>query len=230
MIKFHNVSMRYPSGYEALKGVSFGLSKGSFHFLTGHSGAGKTSILKLIYRAEKSSGGAVVIGGRNVDQLTNKQLPLLRRSIGVIFQDYKLLYDRSVYDNVALAMEVAGQNPDHIPGQVARTLESVGLRDYTHQNPISLSGGEQQRVAIARATVNRPSLVIADEPTGNLDREMGRRIIALFQTLYKQGTTILLVTHDIELVKESGHAQIDMVGGKIVKMPKSARLLEAGES
>ena len=226
MIKFHNVSMRYPSGYEALKGVSFALSKGSFYFLTGHSGAGKTSILKLIYRAEKPSGGAVLIGGRNVDQLTNKQLPLLRRSIGVIFQDYKLLYDRSVYDNVALAMEVAGQNPDHIEGQVLRTLESVGLRDYTHQNPISLSGGEQQRVAIARATVNRPSLVIADEPTGNLDKDMGRRIISLFKTLHKQGTTILLVTHDTDLVKECGHPHIEMVGGEITKMPKSARLLE----
>ncbi|MBF0444941.1 MAG: cell division ATP-binding protein FtsE [Magnetococcales bacterium] len=226
MIKFHNVSMRYPSGYEALNGVSFALSKGSFYFLTGHSGAGKTSILKLIYRAERPSGGAVLIGGRNVDQLTNKQLPLLRRSIGVIFQDYKLLYDRSVYDNVALAMEVAGQNPDHINGQVLRTLESVGLRDYTHQNPISLSGGEQQRVAIARATVNRPSLVIADEPTGNLDRDMGRRIISLFQTLHKQGTTILLVTHDTDLVKESGHPHIEMVDGEITKMPKSACLME----
>ncbi len=222
--------MRYPTGYEALKGVSFALTQGSFHFLTGHSGAGKTSILKLIYRAERPSAGAVVIGGRNVDQLTQAQLPLLRRSIGVIFQDYKLLYDRSVYDNVALAMEVAGQDPERIPGQVMRTLESVGLKDYTHQNPIALSGGEQQRVAIARATVNRPSLVIADEPTGNLDREMGRRIISLFQTLHKQGTTILLVTHDIDLVEETGHPHIDMVDGEIVSMPESARLQEDGAS
>jgi cell division transport system ATP-binding protein len=230
MIRFHNVSMRYPTGYEALKGVSFALPKGSFYFLIGHSGAGKTSILKLIYRAEKSSGGAVVIGGRNVDQLTNRQLPLLRRSIGVIFQDYKLLYDRTVYDNVALAMEVAGQDPDRIPGQVMRTLESVGLKDYTHQNPIALSGGEQQRVAIARATVNRPSLVIADEPTGNLDKEMGRRILSLFETLHKQGTTILLVTHDIDLAHETGHPHIEMADGEIVYLPETARLLEDGLS
>lgn len=226
MIRFHHVSLRYPTGFEALKGVSFALPQGSFHFLTGHSGAGKTSILKLIYRAERPSEGAVLIGGRNVDQLSNKQLPLLRRSIGVTFQDYKLLFDRSVYDNVALAMEVAGQDPERIPGQVMRTLESVGLKENVYQNPISLSGGEQQRVAIARATVNRPSLVIADEPTGNLDREMGRRILSLFQTLHQQGTTILLVTHDLDLVAEMGHPPIELVDGHIVSLPDSARLPE----
>lgn len=230
MIRFHNVSMRYPTGYEALKGVSFALPKGSFHFLTGHSGAGKTSILKLIYRGERASGGTVLVGGRNIDQLSSRQLPLLRRSIGVIFQDYKLLYDRSVYDNVALALEVAGQDQERIPGQVLRILESVGLKDRVHQNPISLSGGEQQRVSIARATVNRPSLVIADEPTGNLDREMGRRILDLFQTLHQQGTTILLVTHDIDLARETPHPHIHMADGDIVSLPQSARLDEEGVS
>jgi cell division transport system ATP-binding protein len=218
--------MRYPTGYEALKRVSFGLPRGSFHFLTGHSGAGKSTVLKLIYRAQTPSEGTVVVGGRNVEQLTSRQLPLLRRSIGVIFQDYKLLFDRTVYDNVALAMEVAGQEPDRIPGQVMRTLESVGLKDYTHQNPIALSGGEQQRVAIARATVNRPSLVIADEPTGNLDKEMGRRILSLFETLHQQGTTILLVTHDIDLARETGHPHIEMNDSEISHLPDSARLTE----
>ncbi|MBF0127709.1 MAG: cell division ATP-binding protein FtsE [Magnetococcales bacterium] len=215
MIHFHSVTLRYPTGYEALKKVSLSLSKGSFHFLTGHSGAGKTSILKLIYRAESPSAGAVVVDGRNVEQLTRKQLPLLRRGIGVIFQDFKLLYDRSVFDNVALAMEVAGHAPSRIPGQVRRTLQNVGLQERMHQNPISLSGGEQQRVAIARATVNWPPLVIADEPTGNLDKEMGRRIIGLFETLHQQGTTVLLATHDLDLAAETGHPCIEMQDGCI---------------
>ncbi|MBF0135403.1 MAG: cell division ATP-binding protein FtsE [Magnetococcus sp. DMHC-1] len=223
MIQFHNVTMRYPTGYEALKGVSFALAKGSFHFLIGHSGAGKTSILKLIYRAELPSEGTVVVGGRNVERLTSRQIPALRRSIGVIFQDYKLLYDRTVYENIALAMEVAGREPAKIPGQVVRTLEYVGLKERMHQNPISLSGGEQQRVAIARAIVNRPPLVIADEPTGNLDKGMGRRILALFQALHQQGTTILVVTHDIDLAYELGHPHIEMENGRLLNVPPSAQ-------
>ncbi|MBF0134051.1 MAG: cell division ATP-binding protein FtsE [Magnetococcales bacterium] len=224
MVRFHNVSMRYPTGHEALKNASFHLRPGSFHFLTGPSGAGKTSILKLIYRAESPSVGTVVVHGRNLEQLTRSQLPDLRRSIGVIFQDYKLLYDRSVFDNVALAMEVAQHHPQRIPGQVQRTLESVGLTERMHYNPIALSGGEQQRVAIARATVNRPPLVIADEPTGNLDRDMGRKILALFHHLHQQGTTILLVTHDLELAGELGHPQINMVHGSLTHVPDSALL------
>ncbi len=223
MVRFHNVSMRYPTGYEALKGVSFELPRGSFHFLTGHSGAGKTSVMKLIYRGERPSEGGVVVDGRNVEQLAARQLPQLRRRIGVIFQDFKLLYDRSVFDNVALAMEVAGQDPEKIPGQVRRTLEYVGLKDRMHQNPISLSGGEQQRVAIARATVNRPPLVIADEPTGNLDKAMGRRILSLFQSLHQQGTTVLLVTHDLDLARETGHPRIAMADGRLTEVPESAR-------
>ncbi|MBF0341733.1 MAG: cell division ATP-binding protein FtsE [Magnetococcales bacterium] len=220
MIRFHNVTLRYPTGYEALKKVSFHLPKGSFHFLTGHSGAGKSSILKLIYRAALPSEGTVVIDGRNVAQLTPKQLPLLRRGIGVIFQDFKLLYDRPVFDNVALAMEVAGHDPGRIPGQVRRALQNVGLLERMHQNPISLSGGEQQRLAIARATVNRPPLVIADEPTGNLDKEMGRHIITLFDTLYQQGTTVLVATHDLDLAAEIGHPRIDMRDGELINPPQ----------
>ncbi|MBF0421788.1 MAG: cell division ATP-binding protein FtsE [Magnetococcales bacterium] len=223
MVRFLNVSMRYPTGHEALKDVSFHLRPGSFHFLTGPSGAGKTSILKLIYRAESASEGAVLVQGRNVEQMTPAQLPSLRRSIGVIFQDYKLLYDRSVFDNVALAMEVAGHNPERIPGQVSRTLESVGLTERMYHNPIALSGGEQQRVAIARATVNRPPLVIADEPTGNLDREMGRKIMTLFHNLHQQGITVLLATHDLDLAAELAHPQISMVDGILTSVPTSAQ-------
>ncbi|MBF0427449.1 MAG: cell division ATP-binding protein FtsE [Magnetococcales bacterium] len=216
MIEFHQVTLRYPTGFEALQKVSFSLPKGSFHFLTGHSGAGKSSVLKLIYRAESPSEGTVIVDGRNVEQLTRKQLPILRRGIGVIFQDFKLLYDRSVYDNVAIAMEVAGHDPTRITGQVRRTLQNVGLLERMHQNPISLSGGEQQRLAIARATVNRPPLVIADEPTGNLDKEMGRHIIALFGTLHQQGTTVLLATHDLDLAAETGHPCITMKDGRLL--------------
>lgn len=219
--------MRYPTGYEALCGVSLSLPKGSFHFLTGHSGAGKSSILKLIYRAELPSEGSVIVDGRNVSQLNFRQIPLLRRGIGVIFQDYKLLYDRSVFDNIALAMEVANHDPNKIPGQVIRTLERVGLAEYLRVNPISLSGGEQQRVAIARAIVNNPAVVIADEPTGNLDKITGRRILSLFQTLHQQGTTVLLVTHDLELASELGYPSIEMAAGRLIKVPPSATPKEA---
>ncbi|MBF0310653.1 MAG: cell division ATP-binding protein FtsE [Magnetococcales bacterium] len=223
MVEFHNVTMRYPTGYEALKDVSFMLPRGSFHFLTGHSGAGKTSVLKLIYRAEVASQGHVMINGRNMGKLSARQLPEVRRGIGVIFQDYKLLYDRSVFDNVALAMEVAGHDPARISVQVARTLEYVGLGERMHLSPIALSGGEQQRVAIARAIINRPALVIADEPTGNLDRAMARRILSLFQAMHRQGTTVLLVSHDEELAAETGHPRIALVSGHLTVVPPSAR-------
>ncbi|MBF0612365.1 MAG: cell division ATP-binding protein FtsE [Magnetococcales bacterium] len=216
MIRFHQVSMRYPTGYVALHKVSFHIPRGAFRFVTGHSGAGKTSILKLIYRAELPVEGGVVVDGRNVEQLTRRQIPLLRRSIGVIFQDYKLLYDRTVFENVALAMEVAGHEPARIPGQVVRTLEKVGLKDRIHHNPVALSGGEQQRVAIARAVVNHPPLVIADEPTGNLDKTTARQIMDLFTGLHQQGVTILLVTHDLELVSEMAHPRMVMEGGRVV--------------
>ncbi|MGN7614157.1 cell division ATP-binding protein FtsE [Magnetococcales bacterium HHB-1] len=226
MIQFHNVTMRYPTGYEALKNVSFTIPRGSFFFLCGHSGAGKTSILKLIYRAELPSEGTVVIDGRNVERLSDKQVPMLRRSIGVIFQDYKLLYDRTVFDNVALAMEVAGHDLSRIPGQVIRTLEYVGLKERIYHNPIALSGGEQQRVAIARAIVNRPPLVVADEPTGNLDKNMARRILALFEALHHQGATVLLVTHDRDLTQEFGYPSLEMAESRLTHIPKIARLEE----
>ncbi|NGZ07571.1 MAG: cell division ATP-binding protein FtsE [Magnetococcales bacterium] len=220
MIEFHQVTLRYPTGYEALKQVSFFLPKGSFHFLTGHSGAGKSSILRLIYRATLPSEGEVFVEGRNIAQLTRKQLPALRRGIGVIFQDFKLLYDRSVFDNVALAMEVANQDPTRIAGQVRRALQNVGLLERMHHNPIALSGGEQQRLAIARATVNRPPVVIADEPTGNLDKEMGRHILSLFDTLHQQGTTVLVATHDLDLADQTGHPRLEMRDGTLLN-PRS---------
>ncbi|MEO5365106.1 MAG: cell division ATP-binding protein FtsE [Magnetococcus sp. WYHC-3] len=223
MIRFHNVSLRYATGFEALQNVSFRLPQGSFHFITGHSGAGKTSILRLIYRAQVPTQGSVVVAGRSVERLDSRQLPALRRGIGVIFQDYKLLYDRSAFENVTLALEVAGHDPARIPAAAHRVLQYVGLEHRMHDNPVALSGGEQQRVAIARAIVNRPALIIADEPTGNLDRSMGRAILGLFDALHRQGATVLLVTHDLDLASTLGHPRIEMAEGRIIALPESAR-------
>jgi cell division transport system ATP-binding protein len=223
MIQFEHVTLRYPTGHEALRDVSFDIPQGSFHFIIGHSGAGKTSILRLIYRAELATEGNVLFFGQDLNTLPHKYLPFLRREIGIVFQDYKLLYDRSVYDNIALALEVAGCESSKIAATVHRTLEYVGLADRMHQNPVSLSGGEQQRVSIARAIVNQPSLIIADEPTGNLDRAMGRHIFALLNALHKKGTTILIVTHDVDLVAELGHPYIVMTKGQLEHVPGSAQ-------
>ncbi|OSM00320.1 cell division ATP-binding protein FtsE [Magnetofaba australis] len=216
MIRFHNVSMRYPGGREALHQLTFHAAPGTFHFLIGHSGAGKSTVLKLIYRAEQPAEGTVVINGRNVERMNRAQLPALRRDIGVVFQDYKLLYDRSVFDNVALALEISRFDPSKIEGQTTRILDYVGLKERMYENPIALSGGEQQRVAIARAIVNRPALVIADEPTGNLDRDMARRILALFDALHRQGTTVLVATHDLSLARELGHPCFPLRDGRLL--------------
>ncbi|MBF0123812.1 MAG: cell division ATP-binding protein FtsE [Magnetococcales bacterium] len=213
MIQFHNVTLRYPTGHEALRNVSFDIPQGAFYFITGHSGAGKSSILRLIYRAVVPTKGDVLVSDYNVKQLSYKQLPFLRRKIGIVFQDYKLLYDRSVYDNVALALEVCNYPSGKIRSRVKQVLEYVGLSEQMEQNPMTLSGGEQQRAAIARAIINQPDLIIADEPTGNLDRAMGRHIFALFDALHRQGSTILIVTHDLELMAETDHPHFTITDG-----------------
>ncbi|MBF0158762.1 MAG: cell division ATP-binding protein FtsE [Magnetococcales bacterium] len=215
MIQFQDVTLRYPTGHEALHSISFTIPQGAFYFITGHSGAGKSSILRLIYRAVLPTKGDVTVAGYNVKQLSYKQLPFLRRKIGIVFQDYKLLYDRSVYDNVALALEVSGHPSGKIRARVKQILEYVGLSEQMGQNPMTLSGGEQQRAAIARAIVNQPDLIIADEPTGNLDKAMGRHIFALFDALHRQGSTILIVTHDIDLMTEMGHPHLSIVQGTL---------------
>jgi cell division transport system ATP-binding protein len=196
MIEFSAVYKRYPGGYEALKNVSFSVAAGELVFLTGHSGAGKSTLLKLIPVIERVNSGSVIIGGQNVASLRANAIPFLRRNIGQIFQDQKLLYDRSVFDNVMLPLAVTGVHPRDGAKRARAALDKVGLLAREKANPIALSGGEQQRLAIARAIVNRPSILIADEPTANLDAGYAAEIIDLFAAFNQVGVTLLIATHD----------------------------------
>ena len=196
MIEFSAVYKRYPGGYEALKNVSFSVASGELVFLTGHSGAGKSTLLKLIPLIERVNSGSVMVGGQNVSSMRPAAVPFLRRNIGQIFQDQKLLYDRSVFDNVMLPLAVTGVHPKDGAKRVRAALDKVGLLPREKANPIALSGGEQQRLAIARAIVNRPAIIIADEPTANLDADYAGQIIDLFVAFHQVGVTLLIATHD----------------------------------
>ena len=206
MIRFENVGMRYGSGAEILKNISFDLDAGSFHFLTGPSGAGKTSLLKLMYLAERPSRGLVTMFGRDTTTLGRNDLPLLRRRLGIIFQDFRLLPHLTVFDNVAVPLRLRGERPRQYRANVIELLDWVGLGDRLNALPSTLSGGEQQRVAIARAVVGKPDLILADEPTGNVDPELGQRLLHLFKELNRQGTSILIATHDRQLIEASPDA------------------------
>ena len=196
MIKFSHVFKRYPGGYDALKNISFELNQGEMAFLTGHSGAGKSSLLRLIALIERPTRGDAVVNGHNLNKLPRRRLPYFRRDLGVVFQDYKLLYDRTVFDNVALPLVVSGTASAEIGKRVRAALDKVGLLDKERVYPITLSGGEQQRVGIARAVVSKPSLLLADEPTGNLDAELSDGIMDLFLDFHHHGVTVLIATHD----------------------------------
>ncbi len=204
MVSFSAVAKRYPGGKAALHDVSFGIEAGELAFITGHSGAGKSTLLKLIPAIERPSSGSVIVNGQNVGALSRAALPYLRRNIGLVFQDQKLLYDRSVYDNVMLPLAFSG----HAPGEAARraraALDKVGLLAREKANPIELSGGEQQRLAIARAVVNRPALLVADEPTANLDAESAARVLDIFVAFNQVGVTVLIASHDQGLVERYG--------------------------
>lgn len=215
MIRFSDVSKRYPGGFEALSGVSFHLAPGEMAFLTGHSGAGKSTLLKLIALIERSSGGQVIINGQNLAKVGRRKTPFVRRDIGVIFQDHRLLFDRTVFDNVALPLIIAGHNHQEIGRRVRAALDKVGLLSKEKVYPITLSGGEQQRVGIARAVVNKPPLLLADEPTGNLDRASGHEVVDLLEQLNGRGITLVVVTHDPELGQRA-RRQLHMVDGAIV--------------
>lgn len=193
--------MRYGRGPEVLRDLSFELPRGSFQFLTGPSGAGKSSLLKLIYLAAKPSRGLVSFFGRDATSLSRKELPMIRRRIGVVFQEFRLLNHLSVFDNVSLPLRVTGKKRSDYAEDVAELLAWVGLGDKMKAPPATLSGGEQQRVAIARAVVGQPEILIADEPTGNVDPEMGMRLLRLFVELNKLGTTVIIATHDLQLVR-----------------------------
>lgn len=196
MIHFSQVHKTYPNGYEALKRITFRLEKNEIAFLTGHSGAGKSTLLKLVTMTERASRGQIVVNNRNLTRLPRRKVPQLRREIGVVFQDHKLLYDRTVSDNVALPLVVSGVGHREIRRRVRAALDKVGLLSREQMYPITLSGGEQQRVGIARAVVNRPPLLLADEPTGNLDPDLADEIMDLFQQFNQHGVTVLIATHD----------------------------------
>jgi cell division transport system ATP-binding protein len=215
MIKFDNVNKRYPGGYEALAGVSFHIEPGEMAFLTGHSGAGKSSLLKLIALIERASRGNVIIDGQNLTRLKNRHIPALRRKIGVVFQDHNLLYDRTVFDNVALPLIIAGYHQSEVGRRVRAALDKVALLDKERVMPITLSGGEQQRVGIARAVVNRPPLLLADEPTGNLDPELSREIMGLFEQFNQVGVTVLVATHDYDLIARMDHRLLTLSQGRL---------------
>ena len=215
MISFSSVAKRYPGGQEALRDVSFVVEAGALAFVTGRSGAGKSTLLKLIPAIERPSAGSVVVNGQNVGALKRGAIPYLRRNIGLVFQDQKLLYDRSVYDNVALPLSFSGHAPREAARRVRAALDKVGLLARERSNPIQLSGGEQQRVAIARAVVNRPSLLIADEPTANLDAESAERIAEIFVEFNRVGVMVLIATHDQTLVAQYAKRRLHLEGGRL---------------
>jgi cell division transport system ATP-binding protein len=215
MIQFSNVSKRYPSGHEALRAISLEIKKGELVAVTGHSGAGKSTLLKLAAGLELSSAGSVLVNGQNLNSLREAGLAVLRRRIGLIFQDHKLLFDRSVFDNAALPLIIAAYPPSVAARRVRAALDKVGLLDREKANPITLSGGEQQRLCIARAIVNRPSILIADEPTGNLDQEYAAIIMDLFRSFNQVGVTVLLSTHDELSLALLSCRRIKLAGGRL---------------
>ena len=216
MVSFSAVAKRYPGGQEPLKEVSFALAPGELAFLTGRSGAGKSTLLKLIPAIERASSGSVVVNGQNVGALKRSALPYLRRNLGLVFQDQKLLYDRSVYDNVMLPLAFSGHAPKEAARRTRAALDKVGLLERERANPIQLSGGEQQRLAIARAVVNRPAVLVADEPTANLDADSAARILEIFVAFNQVGVTVLIATHDQGLVARYGKRLLRLEEGRIV--------------
>jgi cell division transport system ATP-binding protein len=215
LIRFENVGMRYGAGPEVLRDINMRLAAGSFHFLTGPSGAGKTTLLKLMYLAERPSRGLVALFGRDIAVTPRRDLPALRRKIGVVFQDFRLIDHLSAFDNVALPLRVAGIAESQIRDHVSELLRWVGLAEQLNAKPPTLSGGEQQRVAIARAVIGRPSLLLADEPTGNVDDEMALRLLRLFEEMNKLGTTLVIATHNEGLAARSGHGRLHLERGRL---------------
>ena len=215
MISFSGVGKRYPCGQEALRGVSFGIEPGEFVFVAGHSGAGKSTLLKLIPAIERPSSGAVLVNGQNVGSLKRGALPYLRRNLGLVFQDQKLLYDRSVYDNVMLPLAFSELGGREAARRARAALEKVGLLAREKANPIQLSGGEQQRLAIARAVVNRPSVLIADEPTANLDAASAAAILEIFAAFNQVGVTVLVATHDEALIGRFARRVLRLASGRL---------------
>jgi cell division transport system ATP-binding protein len=218
MIKFENVTMAYrKDGNPALNDVSFEIADGEFVFLVGQSGAGKSTILRLLIREESAQEGTVLIDDINLGMLPEKDVPKLRRNIGMVFQDFRLLPEKTVSENVAFALQVLNKSPDEIKQTVPAVLDLVGLLDKANRRPEQLSGGEQQRVAIARALVNRPAILMADEPTGNLDPDTSVEIMRLLDQINKAGTTVIMATHDAGIVDQMRKRVIEITGGAIIR-------------
>jgi cell division transport system ATP-binding protein len=218
-VQFNRVTKRYPDGFQALHEASFAVAAGEFAFLTGHSGAGKTTALRLIPAIERATSGTVLVHGQNVAALRPAAIPYLRRSLGLLFQDQKLLHDRNVLENVLLPLAICGEPPREAARRARAALDKVGLRERERAMPITLSGGEQQRLCIARAVVARPSLLIADEPTANLDSEAAAGVMEIFRSFNQVGVTVLVATHDAALVERFGSHAVRLDHGRIVPGP-----------
>lgn len=217
MIEMEQVYKKYPNGVVAVNGINIRIKQGEFVYVVGPSGAGKSTFIKMMYREEKPSKGTIMINGVNLAKLKESKVPLLRRQLGVVFQDFKLLPTLTVYENVAFALEVIEEHPKHIKKRVMETLDLVGLKHKARMLPTELSGGEQQRVSIARSIVNSPKVVIADEPTGNLDPETSWEIMKIFEEINTRGTTIVMATHNRDIVNTIRHRVLAVEGGQIIR-------------
>lgn len=222
MIRFQQVSKAYRGGRQALQKVDFHLQPAEMAFLTGHSGAGKSTLLKLICAIERPSDGQIFFNGHDITRIENKHIPFLRRNIGIIFQDHKLLMDRSIYDNVALPLRVELASETEIKRRVSAALDKVGLLDKARCLPLQLSGGEQQRVGIARAVVNKPRLLLADEPTGNLDAALSQQVMQLFEEFNRVGVSVLMATHDTSLLSTHNYRRLDLHQGHLREVARGA--------
>jgi cell division transport system ATP-binding protein len=216
MIQLYSVAKTFSGGVEALRGINLHIKKGEFVFLVGPSGAGKTTLMRLIYRDELPSRGHVVIDGRNVERLSDARVPYLRRSVGVVFQDFKLIESRTVAENVAFALQVTGAAADEVAEKTQRVLELLGLRHKANLYPGQISAGEKQRVCIARALVNDPAILVTDEPTGNLDPELALDIMRIFMEINNRGTTVLMATHNQGLVDQFARRIVHLVAGRVI--------------
>jgi len=222
MIRFDHVWKRYPNGREALADLSLEVNRGEMVFLTGHSGAGKSTLLKLIALIERPSRGTLVVNGQNTSAVPRRKIPPFRRQLGIVFQDHKLLMDRPVYDNVALPLVIAGVPGKDIGKRVRAALDQVGLLGREKNTPIELSTGEQQRVGIARAVVSKPEILIADEPTGNLDPDLSFEIMNIFRRFNEVGVTVLVASHDLQLIERYGARRVVLEGGRTLDSPEAA--------
>ena len=217
IITLQNVGLRYNTGPEVLKDINLDLKTGGFYFLTGASGAGKTSLLKLLHLAHRPTRGKIRIFGKDIDYIKQQDMAHIRRRIGIVFQDYHLLDHLSVLDNVALPLRIAGKSEKYIQTHVPELLEWVGLKNFLNTKPKLLSGGQQQRIAIARAVINNPDILIADEPTGNVDEEMAKKLLFLFLELNKMGTTVIIATHSTSLIKQFNFPVLHLQDGHLIK-------------